>query len=239
MRCQDFSPLPRRKGFSMNRRFGVPALAGPELHTDFKLDADGEYLALVMPNGATVASQYAPLFPRQRSDVSYGLDEQTGARLFFSNPTPGWANDVNSAGFAETPRFSIDGGVYTNNSLSLALSVGSPKDVIHYTLNATEPTEASPVYSAPIVPNVSTVEKATTCQMTPTETLHRTRIVLSAEYVLVCSWFPLGPSVSLDESARVNSVRNHCFCLVCRVSAGRATLRRDGPYDQAWRTGHD
>ncbi len=93
------------------------AVAGAELHTNFKLDGDGEYLALVMPDGASVTSQYAPQFPRQRTDVSYGLDEQTGARLFFSHPTPGWANDLNSVGFAETPRFSIAGGVYTNSSL--------------------------------------------------------------------------------------------------------------------------
>jgi hypothetical protein len=136
------------------------AVAGSELHADFKLDGDGEYLALVLPDGATVGSEFAPQFPRQQSDVSYGLDEQTGARLFFANPTPGWANDVNNVGFAENPRFSIPSGVYTNNSLSVTLSVNSPTAVIHYTLNATEPTEASPIYSAPIVTNASTVIRA-------------------------------------------------------------------------------
>ena len=57
------------------------AISGAELHTDFKLDGDGEYLALVMPDGTTVASHYSPRFPRQRSDVSYGRDEQTGANV--------------------------------------------------------------------------------------------------------------------------------------------------------------
>jgi len=136
------------------------AMSGAELHTDFKLDGDGEYLALVLPDGATVSSQYAPQFPRQQDDISYGLDEQTGARLFLPHPTPGWGNDVASAGFAESPRFSMPGGVYTNNSISLTLSVSSPTAVIHYTLNATEPTEASPIYWAPIVTNVSTVVRA-------------------------------------------------------------------------------
>src|SRR5438552_1728227 len=136
------------------------AVAGAELHTEFKLDGDGEDLALVMPDGATVVSQYAPKFPAQQPDVSYGTDEQTGARLFFTHPTPGWANDVSNAGFAENPQFSLAGGVYTNSSLSLTLSVRSPTAVIHYTLNATEPTEASPIYSAPIVTNASMMVRA-------------------------------------------------------------------------------
>src|SRR5882724_12014680 len=136
------------------------ALAGAELHTDFKLDGDGEYLALVMPDGATVASQYAPQFPRQRSDVSYGLDEQTGAHLFFALPTPGWENDVNSVGFAENPRFSIAGGVYTNSSLSMALSVRSPTAVVRYTLNGTDPTEASTAFSTPLVITNSAIVRA-------------------------------------------------------------------------------
>ncbi|MGE5607933.1 MAG: chitobiase/beta-hexosaminidase C-terminal domain-containing protein, partial [Bacillota bacterium] len=52
------------------------ASAGQELHTNFKLDADGEYLTLIRPDG-TVASQYAPTFPPQATDVSYGLGPAT------------------------------------------------------------------------------------------------------------------------------------------------------------------
>jgi hypothetical protein len=49
------------------------AQAGPPLHTNFKLDAAGEYLALLEPDG-TLATAYAPIYPSQASDVSYGLD---------------------------------------------------------------------------------------------------------------------------------------------------------------------
>mgnify|MGYP005833243737 CR=1 FL=1 len=49
------------------------AVAGSELHTNFKLDAAGEYLALVAPDGATIADEFRPFYPEQRSDVSYGL----------------------------------------------------------------------------------------------------------------------------------------------------------------------
>ena len=46
---------------------------GAPLHTDFSLGAGGEYLALVAPDGVTVSHHYAPAFPEQLADVSYGL----------------------------------------------------------------------------------------------------------------------------------------------------------------------
>ncbi|MCA9247892.1 MAG: lamin tail domain-containing protein, partial [Planctomycetales bacterium] len=42
-----------------------------ELHTNFELDAAGEFLALVAPDETTIVSQFDP-FPRQAPDVSYG-----------------------------------------------------------------------------------------------------------------------------------------------------------------------
>ncbi len=45
-----------------------------ESHTNFKLDSDGEYLALVMPDG-TVAHQFAPTYPLQIKDISYGVGD--------------------------------------------------------------------------------------------------------------------------------------------------------------------
>jgi len=47
-------------------------LASP-LHTNFKLDGDGEFLALVMPDGVTVAHSYTPKFPGQLDNISYGI----------------------------------------------------------------------------------------------------------------------------------------------------------------------
>ena len=43
------------------------------LHTGFELDAAGEYLGLVAPDGTTVLSDFGPTFPQQLSDVSYGI----------------------------------------------------------------------------------------------------------------------------------------------------------------------
>ncbi len=48
------------------------AVPGAPLHTDFSLKASGEYLALVKPDGS-VATEFAPTFPPQYADISYGL----------------------------------------------------------------------------------------------------------------------------------------------------------------------
>ncbi|NQU22560.1 MAG: CotH kinase family protein, partial [Candidatus Nealsonbacteria bacterium] len=44
-----------------------------ELHTNFKLSGDGEYLALVRADGSTISHEYAPEYPQQHADVSYGI----------------------------------------------------------------------------------------------------------------------------------------------------------------------
>ena len=56
--------------FASNKDRRTP---GGRLHTNFKLSADGEFLALVDPTGTNLASQFAPAFPPQVPDVSFGL----------------------------------------------------------------------------------------------------------------------------------------------------------------------
>lgn len=88
------------------------AVSGSELHTSFKLDNRGEYLALVKPDGVTVAWEYAPevedvlfsslgnllrrrgitpQYPPQFGNISYGVDGKWNRR-YFTRPTPGAAN---------------------------------------------------------------------------------------------------------------------------------------------------
>ena len=43
------------------------------LHTDFELNAKGEYLALVSPDGVTKVTEFSPTFPSQNQDQSYGI----------------------------------------------------------------------------------------------------------------------------------------------------------------------
>ena len=65
-----------------------------ELHTDFQLSADGEYLGLAAPGGAQAVSAFAPGYPPQFEDESFGLGQplSSGEWTFFSDPTPGRSN---------------------------------------------------------------------------------------------------------------------------------------------------
>ena len=49
------------------------AVAGSELHTNFSLDIDGEYLALIEPDGSSIEDSFSPEYPQQYPDISYGL----------------------------------------------------------------------------------------------------------------------------------------------------------------------
>jgi hypothetical protein len=65
------------------------------LHTNFRLSAKGGYLALVTPDGMTVVSAFAPAYPPQFDDVSFGVDAGSPpAWSFFSTPTPGAPNST-------------------------------------------------------------------------------------------------------------------------------------------------
>jgi hypothetical protein len=64
------------------------AVAGAPLHTNFKLSENGEYLALVKPDGATIVQEFAPAYPNQTSDISYS---NAG---YLATPTPGAVNST-------------------------------------------------------------------------------------------------------------------------------------------------
>lgn len=73
-----------------------------ELHTNFKLSADGEYLGLIASDGETVVSDFGERFPGQFEDVSYG--EGIFGVGYFSSPTPGAEN---SGGTPAGPDFRL------------------------------------------------------------------------------------------------------------------------------------
>jgi hypothetical protein len=136
------------------------AVAGSELHTNFRLGAGGEYLALY--NGATVLSSYAPTYPAQTEDRSYGISS-SGAIRYFSTPTPGSANGVgDTTRLAAVATASVARGFYTNPiSVTLATTETGSTVQIRYTLNGSEPTATTgTVYSAPIAISTTTVLRA-------------------------------------------------------------------------------
>ncbi|MGC8886079.1 MAG: lamin tail domain-containing protein [Verrucomicrobiia bacterium] len=61
---------------------------GARLHTNFKLNNSGEYLALVKPDGMTIASEFSPAFPPQFSDISYGVAQASQIQKLISSNSP-------------------------------------------------------------------------------------------------------------------------------------------------------
>lgn len=81
--------------FASSKDTLLSGINGDELHTNFKLGSGGEYLALVQPDGTTVAYEYSPEYPEQSGDIAYGIDPSDGVtQTFLEIPTPGAENIV-------------------------------------------------------------------------------------------------------------------------------------------------
>ena len=50
------------------------------LHTNFRLSSEGEYLALVQPNGE-IATEFSPAYPPQKPDISFARNESPGDEI--------------------------------------------------------------------------------------------------------------------------------------------------------------
>jgi hypothetical protein len=120
-----------------------------QLHTNFRLERNGEFLGLVRPDGRTLASAFAPRYPPQENDVSYGRDRLDPSVLgYFAAPTPGRPNATAGPGFASAVTFSRRGGTFVNPfSLKLGLEVSNAGAVIRYTLGTNEPGTNSPIFT--------------------------------------------------------------------------------------------
>ena len=124
------------------------------LHTNFKLDDGGEYLALVRPD-LTIASSFAPTYPALQPDISYGVNA-AGDGAYFSPATPGQVNGEGFENEAGTPRVSLAPGTYVG-AQQVAISSGDPAASLHYTTNGAEPTLADPLYTEPLEITASTL----------------------------------------------------------------------------------
>jgi len=112
-------------------------------HAGLQLSSNGEYLALVAPDGQTVLSEFAPTYPEQHEDVSYGVDPSRGSRhAYFPVPTPGEPNDASVTGFVEDTMFSVDRGLF-DAPFSVEIESVTPGATIRYTLDGSAPTADS------------------------------------------------------------------------------------------------
>ncbi len=132
---------------------------GSPLHTNFKLSGSGGYLALVGPDGRTVASEFTPKYPPQLEDISYGRNSNERSVVGFSvETTPGAPNSSLGEGFASPVVFSRASGTFADPFL-IEMNA-APGSEIHYTTTTNLPTLASPVYAGPIRISATTVIRA-------------------------------------------------------------------------------
>jgi len=135
-------------------------LPGAPLHANFKLSDEGEYLALVQPDGTNIAAQFSPAFPPQLPDLSYGLPADTLSSNYLAWPTPGMANSPGTNFMVADLFFDPPRGWYTN---SVSVAVGSPTAgvTIYYTTNGTVPGPTNGfVYAGPLLFTNTTVLRA-------------------------------------------------------------------------------
>lgn len=130
-----------------------------ELHTNFKVKSDGEALVLSDPSN-TIVDSYPPI--SLGTDRTYGrLDDGTQNFGFLSNPTPDQSN--NSEEFITEILFSNPSGFY-NSSFDLVLTC---EDSIYYTLDGSEPSMNSTLYTEPIPVSAAAPNKLSLIPTTP------------------------------------------------------------------------
>ena len=128
-----------------------------ELHTNFKLSGRGEYLALVRPD-TSIATEYAPEYPGQSDDISYGLETDFVTRAFFDPPTPGALNVAVPQPLAPLES-SVPHGLHSA-AFDVDVTHSNPAAVIHYTLDGREPEQADPVLAGPLNIDATTTFRA-------------------------------------------------------------------------------
>ncbi len=129
------------------------------IHANFTLDKKSGYLALVKPDGKSIASQFS--YGTQEKNVAFGEAGPNRIVGYMFPASPGLVNTQtpSAASLSPTVEFSKNGG-FALQPFELVLSAPPlPGLEIHYTLDRTEPGTNSPIYSNSIpITGFSTVK---------------------------------------------------------------------------------
>lgn len=114
--------------------------AGPALHTNFRLNQEGEFLGLYNLLDDKWGDVISATYPLQFRDIAYGRIDQPARLAYLSRPTPGQPNDETQswAGVVERVNFSPKRGFY-DSPIAVELSATTPGATIYYTTDGSEP----------------------------------------------------------------------------------------------------
>lgn len=128
------------------------------LHTNFNLDADGEDVVLSDASGKEIDRV---IFPSQYMNIAYGRTVDGGTTFgYLTSPTPGNANVPKSATVRlEAPAFALQPGRFSAPQ-SLTITKPNTNAEVRYTLDGSEPTANSTLYTAAVQIPKTTVVKA-------------------------------------------------------------------------------
>ncbi|HIG26361.1 MAG TPA: hypothetical protein EYQ50_00620 [Verrucomicrobiales bacterium] len=137
---------------------------GTELHTDFRLGKNEDYLAFLSSDGKTVIHEFGPGYPTQKKDIAFGLppgwnpsDLKSDSGSFLYSPTPGNSNSKALKGAVAQVSLTTKRGFYTD-PFNLTLNTKTPGAQIRFTTNGSIPAhDQGRVYDHPIRIDKTTV----------------------------------------------------------------------------------
>jgi len=131
-----------------------------ELQVSFKLSSSGEYLGLYDATG-TVVSEFAPEFPAQPDDTSFGWSDAGNSYQIFTELTPGQPNSgATFIGEVGDTSFSVDRGFY-DLPFDLEIATETEGASIRYTTDGSTPTEThGTLYTGPLTVTTTTLLRA-------------------------------------------------------------------------------
>lgn len=136
-------------------------LAGPQYHTNFKLAAEGGYVALTKSTGpGTYSTVSSFTYTAQKSDASFGVYDSELYQGFMPQPSPGGLNSAGFLGFVGDTSFSVDRGIYSTPQ-TVVITADNPSAEIRYTTDGSTPAaNHGTVYTAPLTISQTTVVRA-------------------------------------------------------------------------------
>ena len=125
-------------------------------HTNFALSVDGGYTVTLSDPSGNVVDRMPVM--QQYANVSYGRAYGMSGLRYFEEATPGSANTAYGyTGRSSGAEYSVRGGIF-NEGQTITVSLSAPAgSTIYYTLDCTEPTATSRMYTEPFTISDTTI----------------------------------------------------------------------------------